>query len=208
MTERPLPMLAVTSRPFDSPDYVFEVKWDGVRALAAGAAQGWALWGRAGADYRDRYPELAFLGRLPAGTVLDGELVRGGPSGVPTLAAILHRHQLVHPARVARASRHDPVAYLVFDLLALRGRSLLAEPLHMRRAALHALLQDLNEPALLFSAGVVGAGTVFFAALVAQGHEGMMAKHRASRYRPGRRSAAWRKIKPPRRLPPPHAGGG
>src|SRR5262249_49602492 len=187
---------------------LFEVKWDGVRALAADAARGWALWGRGGAAYRDRYPELAFLGRLPAGTVLDGELVRGGPTGVPTLAAILRRHQLVQPARVARASRHDPVAYVVFDLLALRGRSLLAEPLHTRRAALHALVRDLNEPSLLFSAAVGGGGTVLWEGGVAGGHEGMRAKPRAGRYRRGRRWAAWRKIKPPRRPPPPAVTGG
>jgi ATP-dependent DNA ligase len=65
-----------------------------------------------------------------------------------------------------------------------------------RRAALQELVQRLHEPVLLFSEGVVGPGKAFFAALVAQGQEGMMAKHLASRYRPGRRSAAWRKIKP------------
>src|SRR5262249_56898094 len=74
MNERPLPMLAVASRPFDSPDYLFEVKWDGVRALAASEAAGWALWGRGGAAYRDRYPDLAFLGPLPAPPVLHGRL--------------------------------------------------------------------------------------------------------------------------------------
>src|SRR5262249_41677535 len=95
-------------------------------------------------------------------------------------------------------------------LLALRSRSLLAEPLHQRRAALHGLLQDWTEPILLFSEGVVGAGTALFEALVARGHEGMMAKHLASRYRPGRRSAAWKKIKPAARRTPPRdrTGGG
>src|SRR5262249_28643381 len=115
------------------------------------------------------------------------------------------RHQLVRPARVAGPSRTELVAYVAFDLLALRGRPLRAEPVRARRAALHTLLHDLNDPTLLFSARVLGAGTAFFAALVAQGHEGMIAKHLLSRSRPGQRSAAWRKIKPLRRRTPGRA---
>jgi ATP-dependent DNA ligase len=164
------------------------------------SARGWALWGRDGADYHDRYPELAVLARLPSDTVVDGELARWGPSGVPTLGAILRRHQLVQPSKIARASRNYPVAYLVFDLLAFRGRSLLAESLQTRRAALRELLRKFDEPVLVFSEGVVGSGMKFFETLVLQGHEGMMAKHLTSRYRPGRRSQAWKKIKPYCRL--------
>ena len=70
-----LPMLATPSDPFDSPDYRFETKWDGVRALAAVDATGWRLWGRDAADYTSRYPDLAVLRRLPPGTLVDGELV-------------------------------------------------------------------------------------------------------------------------------------
>ena len=95
-----------------------------------------AVWGRDGADYSARYPELAVLGRLPAGTILDGELVRWGPEGLPNLGAILKRHHLTHPARVEQASQSQPVCYVVFDLLYLRGRSLLGGPLQRRREAL------------------------------------------------------------------------
>ena len=197
MNQRPLPMLAVAGTPFDSPEYLFEVKWDGVRALAACGLGEWSMWGRDGADYTGRYPELEVLRRLSEGTILDGELVRPGPSGRSELGAILSRHQLSSPARIHRASRSQPVCYVVFDLLYHRDRSLLGEPLRDRRATLQELVQRLHEPVLLFSEGVVGPGKAFFAALVAQGQEGMMAKHLASRYRPGRRSAAWRKIKPP-----------
>jgi ATP-dependent DNA ligase len=196
MNQRPLPMLAVAGTPFDSPEYLFEVKWDGVRALAACGLGEWSMWGRDGADYTGRYPELEVLRRLSEGTILDGELVRPGPSGRSELGAILSRHQLSTPARIHRASHSHPVCYVVFDLLYLRGRSLLGQPLRERRAALQELVQRLQDPVLLFSEGVVGPGKAFFAALMAQGQEGMMAKHLASRYRPGRRSQAWRKIKP------------
>jgi bifunctional non-homologous end joining protein LigD len=67
-----LPMLATASSPFDASPYSFEVKWDGVRMLAAVEASGWRLWGRAAADYTARYPELAVLRRLPPGPRGDG----------------------------------------------------------------------------------------------------------------------------------------
>jgi len=59
------PMLAIPAEPFDAADYVFEVKWDGVRALAAVEGNRWRLWGRELADYTPRYPELDVLRRLP-----------------------------------------------------------------------------------------------------------------------------------------------
>ena len=88
-----LPMLAVASEPFDSSEYLFEVKWDGVRAIACVQNDRWRLWRRELADYTDRYPELDALRRLPSGIVLDGELVvlRDGRAD---LSAILRRHQL------------------------------------------------------------------------------------------------------------------
>ena len=70
-----LPMLATKAAPFDADDYLFEVKWDGVRALAAIEQDSWSLWVRHGVDYTARYPELAVLRRSPSGTVVDGELV-------------------------------------------------------------------------------------------------------------------------------------
>jgi hypothetical protein len=92
MMEALAPMLAVTARePFDAPDYLFEVKWDGIRALTCHDEGGWRLWGRDGADYRPRYPELAVLAALPAGTMLDGEIVLCS-QGVPNLPLLLARH--------------------------------------------------------------------------------------------------------------------
>jgi ATP-dependent DNA ligase len=86
--------------------------------------------------------------------------------------------------------------YVVFDLLYHRGRCLLHEPLARRRAELAALCAGLELPAVVFSAGVVGAGTAWYALALAHGHEGVVAKRLSSTYRPGRRSPAWRKIKP------------
>jgi bifunctional non-homologous end joining protein LigD len=188
-------MLATASAPFDAEEYSFEVKWDGVRALAAVAQNHWCLWGRHGVDYTARYPELAVLARLPAGTVVDGELVvwRDGRADFP---ALLRRHQ-----RQRAAPPTPVVAYVLFDLLALRGRSLLKETLAERRARLRESLACVTEPRLVYSDGVEGCGREFFARVVAQGHEGVMAKRQASRYQPGQRSRSWRKIKPAGILP-------
>lgn len=190
-----LPMLAVRGEPFDSPQHLFEIKWDGVRAVAAVEGGRWQVWGRDLTEYQLRYPELEVLGRLPGGTVLDGELVVL-QNGRPTLENILRRHQLVSPRKIQYASRQLPVTYVLFDLLYWQGRALWDQPLSQRRARLEELLQGLAEPRLAFSAGVVGPGRAFFDQAVAQGHEGVMAKYLASPYVPGRRVSSWRKMKP------------
>jgi bifunctional non-homologous end joining protein LigD/DNA ligase-1 len=199
MMDRFLPMLAVRGEPFDSPEYLFEVKWNGVRALAASASGRWQLWGREQGDYQDRYPELEPLSRLPSGTVVDGELVLLS-AGVPDLDALQRRHHLSRPGEIQQRSRRQPVTYVLFDLLVDRGQSLLGQPLVRRREVLQQLVQQLGEPRLAFSEGVLGWGRVFFEQAVRQGQEGVMAKHLSSRYVPGRRSAAWKKLKPGRWL--------
>jgi DNA ligase D-like protein (predicted ligase) len=195
-------MLATAAAPFDAEAYLFEVKWDGARALAAVEAGRWRLWGRTGTDYTARYPELAVLGRLPSGTVVDGELVvlQDGRADFP---ALLRRHQRLQGDPRGAGAFHAwlPVTYVLFDLLFDRGRCLLQEALVQRRARLRELLVGLDEPVLAYSDGVVGCGREFFAQVVAQGHEGVLAKDRASRYRPGQRSRAWRKLKPVGMLP-------
>jgi bifunctional non-homologous end joining protein LigD len=190
------PMLAVPAAPFDSEEYSFEVKWDGVRALAAVEESSWRLWGREGTDYTARYPELAVLRRLPSGTLVDGECVAIGAAGRPDLALLLRRHGLADPWKIGQARRWCPVRYVLFDLLYHGGRCLLREPLAVRRAALAQLCADLADPAVVFSEGVIGLGRAFYGAALAAGHEGVMAKRLASPYRSGRRSPAWLKIKP------------
>ena len=195
-----MPMLATSAEPFDSDAHLFEIKWDGVRALAAVEDTQWRLWGRQGADYHDRYPELAVLNRLPSGTIVDGELVvlRDGRAD---LTALLRRHQLRHADKIHYAGQQASVSYLLFDILGHRGRTLLQEPLERRRAVLAEVLSAVSDSRLLLSEGVVGAGRELFERAVAAGQEGVMAKHLDGRYRPGRRSSSWQKIKPKRIVP-------
>jgi DNA ligase D-like protein (predicted ligase) len=200
MIESLLPMLAVQSRPFDSENHVFEVKWDGVRALTAIEPSGCRIWGRKLADYSQRYPELAALCCLPSGTVLDGELI-AFRSGRADFAELMRRHQLVSCRKVQEAARLCPVTYVVFDLLYDSGRSLLGRPLSQRRQRLQDLVARHRTPCWAFSDGVIGSGRDFFQRVVEGGHEGVMAKQLSSRYLPGKRGQAWRKIKPFQTLP-------
>ena len=90
---------------------------------------------------------------------------------------------------------------MVFDLLRLRGESVCGLPLFQRRRLLADLLACHRPPRLVFSEGICGNGEKFFAAAVAQGQEGIMAKQLGSRYLPGKRSSAWQKIKPAFTIP-------
>jgi ATP-dependent DNA ligase len=139
---------------------------------------------------------LDVLRRLPAGTLVDGELVAFDTDGRPDLPRLLHRHGLTNPWRIRQARNWCPVCYVVFDLLYHGGRCVMQEPLARRREVLAELCRRLNAADVRFSAGVIEAGKALFEGAIAQGHEGVMAKHLASIYQPGRRSAAWRKIKP------------
>ena len=98
--------------------------------------------------------------------------------------------------RIRQARHWCPARYVVFDLLYHAGRCLMREPLARRREMLADVCERLDIAGVRFSEGMVGQGMALYAAALAQGHEGVMAKHLASAYRPGKRSAAWRKIKP------------
>ena len=127
MLPQVLPMLAVAAEPFDSAEYSFEIKYDGVRTLAAVDGAGWRLWGRERADYTARYPEFEVLRRLPAGTLVDGELVAFDETGRPDLRRLLRRHGLTDPWRIGQAKQWCPVRYVLFDLLYHAGRCVVAE---------------------------------------------------------------------------------
>ena len=198
-----LPMLAISASPFDSCDYVFEVKWDGVRALAAVEKGRWRLWGHELANYDGRYPELDVLRRLPAGTIVDGELVAFQDNRAD-LHAVLRRHHQTHLDRIRHASRQTPIRYVLFDILYHRNQSLLQDPLIERRSILLEMLGKIKAPELMFSEGIAEFGQAFFEKAVANGHEGVMAKHRSSRYWPGKPTARLRQVKWPRSIEQAH----
>ncbi len=194
------PMLAeLGEQPFDSPEHLFEVKWDGIRALAfieGGAAR---LMGRSRSDLTERYPELEFLAGIEPGAVLDGELV----AWKEDRADFYHGMQRIHAKgsqRIRALSKANPVTFVVFDLLYRSFTPLLERPLEERREELQALLQRISSPLLVASEGVVGAGCAFFDEIRARELEGLVAKRLSSPYRPGRRTDEWIKLKPRRKV--------
>src|SRR5262249_38350310 len=197
MLPQVMPMLAVAAKPFDSREYSFEIKYDGVRALAAVDEMGLGVWGRERADYTTRYPELDILRRLPSGTLVDGELVAFDADGRPDLRQLLRRHGLTDPWRIRQSRHWCPVQYVVFDLLYYAGDCLMREPLVRRREMLADVCEKLDVPEVEFSHAVIDTGMTLYQQVVAAGHEGVVAKQARSAYRPGKRSVAGKKIKPP-----------
>lgn len=188
------PMLARSGSAFDSPAHLFEVKWDGVRAMAYVDGGALRVHGRRRRDLADRYPELRSLASLPAGTLLDGEIVVLGTDGRPDFPAVLRRENS-QGARIAAAAAAHPVVFVAFDLLFEGGASTMAEPLRVRRARLERLVRAAALPRLVLSEGVVGEGLALFAAVRERGLEGIVGKRLDAPYLPGERTDAWQKIK-------------
>lgn len=175
------PMLAVLGQPFDSPHHLFEVKWDGFRALTRVDDAGVRWTSRRQVDLTRRFGDLDWLRRAPKGLALDGEIV-ALTDGRPDFERLLER-------------RPGPVVYVAFDVLYVGYERLTGLPLRERRAHLAEIVQAIGDPRLLLSDGVVGAGVAFFEQLVARGFEGVVGKRLDSVYEAGQRTGAWIKAK-------------
>ncbi len=191
------PMLATAGPlPSDDTGWAYELKWDGLRALAFCTDGVVRLTSRTGRDITTTYPELA---RAPGPTgareaVLDGEIVAFASGSWPDFEALQQRMNIASAAQAVALSAQIPVSYLAFDLLWLDGRPLLAQPYARRRELLEGLGLDRGHwqvpPSFRGE-----SGPDIQAVSVQQRLEGVMAKRIASRYEPGRRSAAWLKVK-------------
>lgn len=188
------PMLARPGKAFDSADFLFEIKWDGVRTLAFIDKDGYRLVNRRRADMTDRYPDLTFLGQLPAGTILDGEMVVLA-KGKPDFALLQSREHARSGLKIRTLAKSSPATLVVFDLLYEGFKSVLEQPLQARRQRLARLVKACGHPQLVLSEGVVGQGRAFFKEAAALELEGVVAKRLQSRYLPGQRTDAWVKIK-------------
>lgn len=188
------PMLCASGKSFDSPEHVFEVKWDGMRTLCFVEGGGYRLRNRQKRDVLPNYPELDFLAKLPQGVVLDGELVLL-EEGKPSFRGLMGRQHARDPRRIAAMAARNPVCYVVFDLLYLGFAPILEETLGERRRKLQEVVEGLGEEQLMFSDGVVGNGRAFFEEMRQRQFEGIVAKRLDSEYLPGQRTNAWTKIK-------------
>jgi DNA ligase D-like protein (predicted ligase) len=189
------PMLAQAAmEPFDSSDFLFEIKWDGTRCIALFDGAHLTLQNRREIEMRERYPELACLSGLAAGTVLDGEIIVLD-AGRPSFNKLARREQTREPGQIAALARQLPATLIAFDLLYEAGTSLLARPLRERRERLSALVRKLGSPHVIAADYIIGQGIRYFQAVEEHQLEGIMAKRLDSPYLPGKRSPHWVKIK-------------
>jgi bifunctional non-homologous end joining protein LigD len=189
------PMKAeLAERPPRGDEWLFEVKWDGVRALAFVDNENLHLQARSGIRCERQYPELAVIPHQIAArqAVLDGEIAVLDAKGVARFHLIQPRIANSDPNAIAHLARSTPVVYFAFDLLYLDGYDLRNVALSERRR----LLEEIVTPGevLRISDAFPGAGEALLAAAEEHGLEGIVAKHASSRYE-SKRSREWLKIK-------------
>ncbi len=192
------PMLSCTGPlPGEDGRWAYEVKWDGVRAMAYVEGGRLTLRGRRGNDVTASYPELKAMAESLGSTqvLLDGEVVAFSAEGRPDFGRLQARMHVARPAPALL--RATPVTFLAFDLLHLDGRSLLDAPYDERRSLLQGL--NLSGPHWQVPPVFLEDGEAVLRGAEAQGFEGVVAKRRDSRYEPGRRSDCWVKVKVIRR---------
>jgi bifunctional non-homologous end joining protein LigD len=195
LPEHVVPMMAqLANLPADDTGYAVEIKWDGVRAIGFSEPGRLRLESRRGADVTAQYPELRRLNRALGShtAVLDGEIVAFDEGGRPSFER-MQRRMHASPEAARRRMRDIPVVYVLFDLLYLDDRSLMALPYRERRERLEAL--ELSGPAWQTPGYHAGGAADWLAASRGQGLEGIVLKRLESRYEPGRRSTAWLKVK-------------
>jgi bifunctional non-homologous end joining protein LigD len=196
MPEHLTPMLASTARmPVHDAEWAFEIKWDGVRAIAYWQPKQLRIESRNLNDVSARYPELRALG-LQLGSreaVLDGEIVAFDEHGRPSFERLQQRMHVSSPSMIRRLADEAPVNYMIFDLLYLDGRTTMKLPYRERRVLLDEL--ELRGAAWQTPAYHVGEGRELLAAAAEQRLEGVVAKRLDSPYRPGKRTDEWLKIK-------------
>ena len=182
----PMYALGVRSLP-EGPDWLYEVKLDGYRCLAGKDARGVSLWSRRANPLTLQFPAIAKACELlPTGTLVDGERVAMDSKGQVSFNT-LQRHR----------SEASAIRFYVFDLLILRGRSMLHKPLLKRRDDLTDLLAPVGKKssAVDLSQTVTASANDMIRAISELRLEGIIAKHQDSIYEPGKRSGAWVKYK-------------
>src|SRR6187401_1356765 len=193
------PMLATLAEaPLVDAALVYEPKYDGIRAVADVDAGGRSvhLWSRLGNEKTSQFPEIAaalaaWAKRRREPVVLDGEVVAldssGNPAGFQKLQGRIH----VKDERGAAGA----TAFVLFDVLQIGTRDMREQPLSARREALEALFKGKESSLLRLSEQAAGDGRALYERALASGWEGLIAKNASSKYRSGKRSPDWYKLK-------------
>ncbi|MGY1770024.1 ATP-dependent DNA ligase [Blastococcus sp. SYSU D00813] len=173
---------------------LYEPKWDGYRLVVVRGARSTRLWSKQGRDLTDRFPDVAAaaLAQLPAGSVVDGEVVIWHDDRLDF--GLLQKRMVTAPGRIAAQAAAAPASYVAFDLLAAGGTDLRRRTLRVRRAELEALAARWAPPMQLSPATTdPDEARQWSREWRAAGVEGLVAKGAGTRYAPGRRE--WLKVK-------------
>ncbi len=186
------PMLAETGEPFDDEDWIFEIKFDGTRAIAFVDRNSVKLQNRRLLDITHRYPELTLNKDVKGRVILDGEIVVLH-NGKPDFERLQEREHAEGEAKIHLLSKEYPAVYIVFDVLEIDGKDVTNETLMERKRLLERTVKESER--LLISEYVEARGKKFFREVQKLGLEGVMAKRKDSKYEIGKRSKNWLKIK-------------
>jgi bifunctional non-homologous end joining protein LigD len=186
------PMLARLLRePFNSPDWIYELKWEGFRTVAFIEGGKVRLQSRNSKTMTSQFPEMEGLAEQVEadGLAIDGELVCLDEQGRPSIKLMQQRFQRGQ----GKPGVLPPVSFVAFDLIYLRWESLMGRPLQERKRLLAEVLNPSDS--IIISQSVETDGKAFFQATCDLGLEGVVAKQKASLYLPGKRTWSWLKVK-------------
>jgi len=184
------PMLAESREtPFDSADHIYELKWDGTRAICF-LRDDQRFQNRRMSFIESRYPDLRVRTRKPA--ILDGEIVVMS-GGRPSFEKLQERERASGKIKVDYLMKTLPATYVVFDVLYIGMENVMGRPQIERKALLREVLEE--DDRIVLSDFVEARGIDYYNAVIAQGLEGIIAKRKDAAYHPGRRSKDWIKIK-------------
>lgn len=195
------PMLAATSQePFDSPDHIFDWKYNGMRVIGRcnGSAQ---LQGRSGLDYTAQFPEIQHLAKqvqVPAD--VDGEIVCLDERGLPDFNRLQQRIGKTDPRLIKLAAERYPATFMVFDVISVDDKDVTAKGLRADQMQRKEILSRILTPDehIKLAPWVEGKGIALYQKAEELEQEGIMAKTKSGLYHPGGRGQDWQKVKVPR----------
>lgn len=185
-------MLAkAVSNAFTDKDWIFEIKWDGFRAIAY-VEEPFSLKSRTGNELTHTFPELDEITRLGRNMVVDGEIIVM-QNGKPDFQALLKRAHPDSRGQIQRSTKLPSVLYIVFDILEKDGQMLTNLPLMERKKILRRSLREGSN--VVLSDFIEEKGSDYYQLTLEKGLEGIVAKRKTSFYEEGMRTGSWLKIK-------------
>ncbi len=173
-----------TEKPFDDKNWIYEIKWDGYRAIAEIKNGNVKLYSRNGITFENSYPIVVQeLEKFKQNAILDGEIVVLNDEGHPEFQLLQHYE----------SNTHRPINFCVFDILSLNGKNTCELPLTERKKLLQSIIK--KSPVVKYSEHLFERGIAFFNVSAEKNLEGIMAKKADSQYYIGKRTNEWLKIK-------------